>query len=62
MSEQQPAEPELTLLQETALYALCERYEVTYDPSHYHHTFDLPEGWVAGWIGGPEQQQIRRTL
>lgn len=62
MSEQHPAEPELTLLQETALYSLCERCEVTYDPSHYDHTFDPPEGWVAGWIGGPELQQTRRTL
>jgi hypothetical protein len=61
MSEQAPKpEFELTLLQETALYALCERYHVPYDPSHYRPTFDLPDGYVAGWVGGPEY--MARTI
>lgn len=31
---------------------LCDRYHVTYDPTHYAPAFDLPTGWVAGWVGG----------
>ena len=62
MSEHIPERQELTLLQETALYGLCERYEVAYHPDDYHHTFDLPDGYVADWIGGIEQQQVRPTI
>jgi hypothetical protein len=63
MSEQAPKpEHELTLLQETALYALCERYHVPYDPGHYRPAFDLPDGWVAGWLGGTAQQKIGPTI
>jgi hypothetical protein len=53
---------ELTLLQEAALYAICERYSVAYQPEHYRPTFDLPEGWVAGWVGGIEQQKVQPTI
>jgi len=62
MSEQGPRRAELTLLQEAVLYGLCERYGVNYNPDDYHPTFDLPAGWVAGWIGGLKQQQVRPTI
>ncbi len=37
----------LTLMQDVALYAICERYGVGYDPSHYlYQPIDgLPEGY-----------------
>ena len=38
--------------QHEALDNLCRRYDVPFDPLHYAHTFDLPEGYLAGWIGG----------
>ena len=38
--------------QAAALRALCEGYRVAYDHAHYKPAFDLPKGWVAGWIGG----------
>jgi hypothetical protein len=47
----------LTFLQEAALSAICERFEVAYDPSHYHPTGildGLPDGYFAGWVGGDE--------
>ena len=34
-----------------ALGRLCERYGVVFDSSNYHPAFDLPTGWVAGWVG-----------
>lgn len=43
----------LTPAQELRLRALCKNYNVTFDPEHYKPAFDLPWGWVAGWIGGP---------
>jgi hypothetical protein len=42
----------LTSEQEAKLRLLCERYHVTYDASHYTPAFDLPTGWVNGWVGG----------
>lgn len=38
--------------QRAALAALCERYKVPFDEHDYTAQFDLPEGYVAGWIGG----------
>jgi hypothetical protein len=42
----------MTEAQDTALRALCGRYGVTYRPDDYWPTFDLPAGYVAGWVGG----------
>jgi len=45
----------ITNAQEEALRRLCERYGVEYDPRHYElRPFDLPEGYVCGWVGGPD--------
>ena len=55
--EQLPLPPEhLTIEQDGALRGICERYSVGYDPNHYvNHPMDgLPEGYVSGWVGGPE--------
>jgi hypothetical protein len=46
--------PKMTAAQETRLRSLCQRYGVTFDTADYHPQFDLPTGYVAGWIGGPE--------
>lgn len=31
---------------------LCDRYEVPFDPADYRPAFDLPDGWLSGWVGG----------
>jgi hypothetical protein len=59
--EQLP-ENRLTLLQEASLSAICERYSVEYFPHHYRPSFDLPEGYVAGWVGGSEIQAVHPTI
>ena len=41
----------LTLPQEQAIQRLCANYKVAYIPSNYGPAFDLPKGWVIGWIG-----------
>lgn len=43
---------DMTLLQELALRRLCQGYGVTFEASDYAPQFDLPPGYVAGWIGG----------
>ncbi|HEY7348131.1 MAG TPA: hypothetical protein VH599_07395 [Ktedonobacterales bacterium] len=55
-------EDRLTETQERALGALCLRYHVEYNPDHYLPAFDLPKGWVCGWVGGPALQETRRTV
>ena len=52
----------LTFLQDVALAAICERYHVDYRPEHYQPTFDLPEGYVAGWVGGADIQKTQPTI
>ena len=42
----------MTDAQREALSNLCERYNVEFNESDYAPIFDLPSGWVAGWIGG----------
>ena len=44
--------PSLTTAQEQALMRLCERYGVAYEEADYLPAFDLPGGYVAGWVGG----------
>jgi hypothetical protein len=41
----------MTAAQDTALRALCERYGVPYDPVEFRPVFDLPSGWLGGWVG-----------
>lgn len=43
---------DLTDEQERALRDLCRRYHVNYDAADYGTQFDLPPGYVAGWLGG----------
>jgi hypothetical protein len=38
--------------QRAALQNLCDRYHVPFNEDDYRPTFDLPEGYVAGWVGG----------
>lgn len=42
----------MTEQQLNRLRILCERYSVAFDADHYRPTFDLPTGWVSGWVGG----------
>lgn len=47
---------DMTDEQVVALARLCDRYNEVFDaewftPDH----FDLPEGYVAGWVGGPAE-------
>lgn len=50
----------MTDAQRTALVNLCERYGVPFDPSHFTTgaAWDLPPGYVAGWVGGPDVQKL----
>lgn len=41
----------LTKEQRAALDRLCQNYGVEFDESKYTPQFDLPPGWVAGWVG-----------
>lgn len=41
----------MTEEQRQALEALCQRYNVPFNPQEFRPTFDLPTGWVAGWVG-----------
>ena len=41
----------LTADQEHAIRDLCRNYHTEYIPTNYGPAFDLPEGWVIGWIG-----------
>ena len=52
----------LTFKQHSALHAICERFKVPFDAGHYKAVFDLPAKWVAGWVGGPHQQEVKRTI
>jgi hypothetical protein len=56
------AEAGQTEEQARALFAICERYHVTYDPDHYKPAFDLPKGYVAGWVGGYGIQKSHPTI
>lgn len=44
--------------QRSALKALCERYNVPFNESDYGKSFDLPKGYVAGWIGGTDHGYV----
>lgn len=37
--------------QREALTALCERFNVALNEENFRPQFDLPKGYVAGWVG-----------
>jgi hypothetical protein len=41
----------MNVAQHRALMRLCRGYHVLFVASNYHPQFDLPSGYVAGWIG-----------
>lgn len=51
----------MTDSQRESLTALCERYNVEFREDDYRPQFDLPTGWVGGWVGGPKHGMIRTT-
>lgn len=42
----------MTNAQRDSLWDLCGRYHVPFREDDYHPQFDLPPGYVAGWVGG----------
>ena len=46
----------LTDGQREALARLCDRYNVEFDESNFLPAWDLPKGWVSGWVGGNEER------
>jgi hypothetical protein len=44
----------VTEAQTEALKNLCDRYNVHFNEDDYKPQFDLPQGFVAGWVGGFE--------
>ena len=42
--------------QAAAIINIHVRYRVSLHPADWHPAFDLPPGYVAGWVGGPEQR------
>ena len=47
----QPNINHLTQEQEWSIAAKSRDYGVPYEPTKFAPAFDLPDGWVAGWIG-----------
>lgn len=39
-------------IQRKALQDLSARYKVEFREDQFFPAFDLPKGWVAGWVGG----------
>lgn len=37
--------------QQAALRDVCTRFNVLFDPDMFKPAWDLPEGYVAGWVG-----------
>ena len=42
----------MTTAQRDALWELAGRYGVPFREDDYAPAFDLPQGYVAGWVGG----------
>ena len=49
-------------LQRQALTAICQRYNVEFHEEDYRPAFDLPTGYVAGWVGGYGIQATHPTI
>lgn len=41
----------MTDKQYSALARLSERYDSPFEPKTFRPAFDLPDGWVEGWVG-----------
>jgi len=41
----------MTDAQRNALTNLCDRYSVPFKEEEFHPQFDLPDDYVAGWVG-----------
>lgn len=52
----------MTAAQEKALRNICARYGVPFHAEDYNPMFDLPDGYVAGWVGGAYQQENGPTI
>jgi hypothetical protein len=52
----------MTDAQRDRLWQLCGAYNVAFREDDYAPTFDLPDGYVAGWVGGWKGIGDRRTL
>jgi hypothetical protein len=44
--------PRMTDAQRDRLWQLCGSYSVAFREDDYTSAFDLPQGWVNGWVGG----------
>jgi len=44
----------LTRAQYAAIEDISNRYGVPYEPAAFSPGFDLPDGWVSGWVGGSQ--------
>ena len=42
----------MTTAQRDALWSLCGRYGAPFREDDYHPSFELPQGYVQGWVGG----------
>ena len=42
----------MTPQQRAALESLCRRYNVEFSEEDYRPQFDLPKGYIGGWVGG----------
>ena len=51
-----------TEAQARALFGICERYGVTYNPADYWRDSSLPAGYVSGWVGGHAIQAAHPTI
>lgn len=40
-----------TWAQDKALVEIHQRYGINYNPDRFRPTFDLPPGYLAGWVG-----------
>lgn len=54
--------PRMTDAQRDTLWRLCGGYNVPFREDDYTPVFDLPQGWVAGWVGGRDGTNGRRTI
>lgn len=51
----------MTDAQREALQNICQRYHVAFNEDDYKPAFDLPDGYVAGWVGGREHGFVWRA-
>lgn len=49
----------MTDQQRETLRNLCERYHTEFREDDYKPRFDLPDGYVGGWVGGLDHGMVR---